>query len=251
MSLLKRLFGGGSPPPSAFNAALAPDAPVFVIGDLHGCHRQMVALEAQMQARDPAAMRVYVGDYVDRGEQSADVLRAIYAMRDDPQVICLIGNHEDMLFDFLDEPATKGARWLRYGGLQTLASFGIGGVTAGTKGEALIPVAAALDEAMGPDLLHWLRRRPTIWQSGNVAVVHAGADPATPLQAQSANTFKWGHPAFDTTPRGDGVWVVHGHTIVDRATASAGRIATDTGAYATGTLTAAYITPDDVTFLQT
>ena len=75
-----------------------------------------------------------VGDYVDRGEDSAGVLRTLFARRDDPKLICLTGNHEEMLLSFLDQPVEKGERWLRYGGMQTLASFGVGGVNPSSKG---------------------------------------------------------------------------------------------------------------------
>lgn len=210
----------------------------------------MQALQDQMIARDPQAHRVYVGDYVDRGDHSADVLRALLAQRDDPQVTCLIGNHEDMLLGFLDDPAKKGARYLRYGGLQTLASFGIGGVTATSEAEAITEAATALSTAMGTDMIAWLRGLPTLWQTGNLAVVHAGADPAMPLSMQADKILKWGHPDFDNVLRTDGHWVAHGHTIVDEAHATDGKIAVDTGAYATGRLTAAYVSHDGVQFLQ-
>jgi len=249
MSFLKRLFGGATPP--RFDAPLAPDAPFFVIGDLHGCQPQLTTLLQQMQDHDPDATRVFVGDYVDRGDDSAGVLRGLFAMKDDPRVTCLTGNHEDMMLGFLDSPEAKGQRWLRYGGLQTLASFGIGGVTNSSEGTALITARDALVDAMGADMLAWLRGLPTTWASGNVTVVHAGADPATPLTLQSDKTFKWGHKDFETILRTDGIWVAHGHTIVDQAAAQNGRIAVDTGAYATGQLTAAYITTGDVTFVQT
>jgi serine/threonine protein phosphatase 1 len=254
MSFLKRLFGkhplGGSAT-SHFDSPIAPTAPVFIIGDLHGCQPLLTELLDKMAAKDATAPRVFVGDYVDRGEDSAAVLRALFAMKDDPSVICLAGNHEDMMLGFLDHPETKGQRWLRYGGLQTLASFGIGGVTNSSEGEALVTTCAALKDAMGHDLIDWLRTLPATWQSGNLVVVHAGADPMTPLMLQSDKTFKWGHRDFATVLRTDGIWVAHGHTIVDTANADGGKVALDTGAYATGQLTAAYVTAGDVTFLQT
>ena len=83
-----------------------------------------------------------------------------------------------------------------------------------------------------------------------MAVVHAGADPSEPMALQTDEVLKWGHRDFMDRPRTDGVWVLHGHTIVDQASATAGRIAIDTGAYATGTLTAAHVTDGDVRFLS-
>lgn len=253
MPLFKRLFGkstASAPPAPVFDAPLTPADPVFVIGDLHGCARQMRDLQAQMQARDPDAHQVYVGDYVDRGDHSKEVLEALFALRDDPKVTCLRGNHEDMMLAFLADPTANNARWLRYGGLNTLGSYGIAGVTHSSPPEALQETMAKFQAALSPDMQHWLEALPSVWQSGNLAVVHAAADPGLPIALQADQTLKWGHQAFFSTPRSDGIWVAHGHTIVEEAGAEAGRIAVDTGAYATGRLTAAYITPETLDFLQ-
>lgn len=249
MSLLKRLFSTPAPVP-AFDAPLATEGPVFVIGDIHGCFDRMTALQAQMQSHGPQAHQVYVGDYIDRGEQSAQVLRALYALRDDPKKTFLRGNHEDMMLGFLQDPADKGARWLRYGGLNTLGSYRISGIPQNSDETTLTATADKLREAIGPAIIHWLDTLPVQWQSGNLAVVHAAADPALPMALQADRTLKWGHPDFMTTPRSDGIWIAHGHTIVEEAQAAAGRIAVDTGAYATGRLTAAYIASGELRFLR-
>lgn len=254
MALLKRLFGSKNnqiPDLAPFEAPLAPDLPFFAVGDVHGCLPQLRKLQDQIKAQDNDAPVVYVGDYVDRGEDSAGVLRTLFEMREDPKVVCLAGNHEEMMLDFIDEPVGKGERWLRYGGLQTMASFGVGGVNLTAKGDALVEVARRFTEAMPPEMLAWLRDLPSMWQSGNVAVVHAGADPAIPIALQGTKTLAWGHRNFQTDPRQDGIWVLHGHTIVDTPYARDGRIAVDTGAYATGQLTAAYVQVGDVDFLST
>src|SRR6056297_3043779 len=97
----------------------------------------------------------------------------------------------------------------------------------------------------------WLRARPLSWRSGNVWALHAGADPHQPLDSQGDEVLLWGHPAFRRSPRRDGQWVVHGHTIVEHPHTAEGRIAVDTGAYATGRLSAALIECGAVRFLQT
>jgi len=190
MSLLKRLFGKSMPTPAAttaFTAPLAPETPVFVIGDLHGCQRHLTQLQTLMQAKDPDAPQVYVGDYVDRGEQSLQVLQTLYARRDDPMQICLRGNHEDMMLSFLRDPAEKGARWLRYGGLNTLGSCGIAGL-APTKNnpETLIATADKLREALGADLSRGgaCRSRPCLTDGPT-----SGSDPE-----MGASRF-YDHPA--------------------------------------------------------
>lgn len=99
-------------------------------------------------------------------------------------------------------------------------------------------VATGLQAALGPELTGWLAGLPTSVLSGTVLAVHAAADPRAAPQAQPEDTLMWGHPDFFRIPRRDGIWVVHGHSIVPAAAAARGRIAVDTGAYASGVLSA-------------
>jgi len=251
MSILKRLFSGGKPkraPLPAFNAPVLPDEAFFAIGDIHGSHNHLIAALSGIEEQAKAPTIICVGDYVDRGEQSADVLRTLKERSDrlGSAFVCLMGNHEQMMLKFLDDPEANGERWLRYGGLQTIASFGVG---LGPKRD-LVTVRHQLTEAMGHELTEWLRTLPTQWVSGNVAVVHAGADPLVPIKDQRSAHLLWGHPEFEIIPRNDGVWVVHGHTIVPDPYAEQGRIAIDTGAYATGKLSVAHIFGSEVEFLR-
>lgn len=218
----------------------APAAPITVIGDIHG---RLDLLTKALAA--PRHKTILVGDYIDRGEDSAGVLRTLMTCDD---LICLIGNHEEMLLNFLGDPARHGAQWLRYGGLQTLASFGITGARETSDAAAFVATRDALMVQMGEAMITWLTTRPNLWQAGNVVVAHAGADPARPLSDQDIATLRWGHPEFEKTDREDQIWVVHGHTIVAEPTKTRGRINTDTGAYATGRLTAAHISDQGVTF---
>ncbi|WP_299288166.1 metallophosphoesterase [uncultured Tateyamaria sp.] len=222
---------------------VAPDSPFIAVGDIHG----RADLLARFLDTTPPHPIVCVGDYVDRGDSSAEVLRMLRAR---PDITCLSGNHEVMLLAFLKNPTGEGPRWLHNGGLQTLASFGIASVSQISGAEALMRARDQLYEAMGPDLIAWINGLPAYWQSGNVAVVHAGADPVRKLADQQIDTLHWGHPNFMKTPRVDGIWVVHGHTIVDAPSATQGRIAIDTGAYATGRLTTALVAPGRTTFTE-
>jgi len=217
-----------------------PAQTLCVIGDIHG----RADLLASALGRGSGQI-VCVGDYVDRGEDSAGVLRLLMD-RDD--VVCLMGNHEEMMLKFIDDPVRHGARWLRYGGLQTLASFGVTGVTETSEGAALQHAQETLVQNMGQDMLTWLSARPNVWQSGNIVVTHAGADPARPIGDQQASVLRWGHPDFGRIPRRDGLWLIHGHVIVDEPRVENGRVNVDTGAYATGRLTMVKITRGDITF---
>lgn len=236
MKMLLERFGIGRGFPQ-----IAPDQDLAIIGDIHGCARQLSRAIASVQG----AQIICVGDYIDRGEDSAAVLRMLYEA---PEIICLMGNHEDMLIQFLDQPTKSGSRWLRYGGLQTLASFGISQVAETLPVDKLVEVRDKLRAVMGDDLENWLRSLPSYWQSGNVAVTHAGADPLAPVGQQKSQTLRWGHPSFNKTKRRDGIWIVHGHVVVDNPTIQSGRVNIDTGAYATGRLSMAKITGGSVTF---
>jgi len=229
---------------------LAPETPFYAIGDVHGRDDLLAQLLDQL---DPMHPVVFVGDYVDRGEDSAGVLRRLESLTSDPdaRVYCLLGNHEEMLLSFLDYPEQRGRSWLRNGGLQTLASFGVSGISEASPEAARVAASRSLRAAMGDTLIDWLRQRPLYWRSGNVAVVHAGADPAEPIEDQPAKTLMWGHPAFHTTSRQDGIWIVHGHTIVEAPLAREGVISVDTGAFATSHLTVAGISSGSVEFYST
>ena len=229
-------------------AAPAPDGPLAVIGDVHG----MAALFARMLDRlareAPQARVTCVGDLIDRGEHSAQTLLAAHALRH--HVSVLLGNHEEMLLRFLDRPCREGPRWLRHGGLQTLASFGIGGLSQSAQGARLEAAALALRAALGPDVEAWMRGLPRFCRTGNIVVTHAGADPRAPIDAQSGQALTWGHPDFGRHSRSDGVWIAHGHRIVAEPMCQNGVISVDTGAFAGGGLSAAVIVPGEVHFLR-
>lgn len=221
-----------------FDAPLDVPAPVAVIGDIHGCDQLLAQLLDKIAQADPTGIQIVcVGDYIDRGDGSAAVIDLLL---DRPDIICLKGNHEAMCLRFLDDPDKHGARWLQYGGLQTLASYGVAGPAAdGTRPFQRVRDDLAL--AMGDRRITWMQDLATSWRSGNLLITHAGADPARGPDDQRPQDMIWGCAAFDATPRTDGLWVAHGHVIQDTPTAQDGRIAVDTGAYATGRLTAAIL----------
>ena len=236
------------------------DWPHYVIGDVHGRIDLLRALSAQIVADARArpgmgaARIVYLGDYVDRGDASADVLNHVYRLNlaQPERHICLRGNHEAMMLDFLHDPAERGTRWLRHGGLQTLASYGIGGLTERSSPEAILEASDRLHRALPEGIADWLANLPTLHRTGNLVCVHAALDPTVPPEASSERCRLWGKQEFYRDRRSDGLWVVHGHTIVENAgTTANGRLELDTGAYATGRLTAAGFNDVDMWLLST
>jgi serine/threonine protein phosphatase 1 len=213
----------------------SPDGVVYAIGDIHGCVDKLGALLDAIDedmARNGKGTLVFVGDYIDRGTDSADVLSFVSQMTQTypDQFIALMGNHERMMLDFLAEPTGPAQRWLE---------------------QALRETARALREAIGPDLITWLSTLPLSWSSGDLWVVHAAADPNVAMEDQQADTLLWGIDSFLKSERRDGLWVAFGHRPFDKPFARKGRIACDTGAVYGGALSAARIDPENgVTFLS-
>jgi serine/threonine protein phosphatase 1 len=218
---------------------------VYAVGDIHGCYDLMKALLAKLAAdyAQRAAGRrpilVFVGDYVDRGPDSDKVLEALVWLkrRRDLEVHLLKGNHEQALLAFFDAPE-EAEPWLRYGGLETLAAYGV--TLAAEAGPA--ELTRARDELlarMPASHLKLLLGLELMVEVGDYAFVHAGVRPGAPLARQTETDLLWIRQGFLDVDGPFEKTIVHGHTWLDhRPQLMAGRIGLDTGAFATGVLTA-------------
>lgn len=249
-SLLRDFFAPGKPA-----AVPAPEVPeglcVYAVGDVHGQRRELERLIALVEA-DAERMRgesglepllVFLGDYVDRGPDSRGVLDRLCALQARSEagsgVACrfLAGNHEAAMLDFLREPAA-GAEWLSYGGAETLASYGVR-ASVGTADPARCrALRDALEERLPDEHRRFLNALEPMVVLGGYAFVHAGIRPGLPLSRQRPQDLQWIREPFLSWNKPHEKVVVHGHTVVDRPEFLSNRIAVDTGAYATGILTA-------------
>jgi serine/threonine protein phosphatase 1 len=202
-------------------------AVTYAVGDIHGSLAKMQALiGACRQHADGRAMRlVFLGDYIDRGPDSAGVVRAMMALRDElqDQLVALMGNHEAWLLSVLDRDAAERA-WLFNGGTQTLLSYG---------------VRAASD--LPRDHVEWMRSLRLSYDDGRRLFVHAGVNPEWPLDAQTEHDLLWIREPFLTDGRDYGRLIVHGHTPLetDKPDLRPNRLNLDTAAVFGGPLTAA------------
>lgn len=236
-----------------FTAPLAPDETFYAVGDVHGMDDALGDMIAVIDA-DAAAQGienhriVMVGDYTDRGPDSKAVIDRLMTLQAErgEQFICLLGNHDDYILKFLDDP-TKADRWLRLGGTDTLWSFDIR-LFEGASDEEKQRAAKVFEAAMGPERVQFFRNLRLSFQSGNVFVAHAGAEPNTPIEDQKKSDLIWIRNV--TKARKDGIWVVFGHTVQSDPIKKDGRIAIDTGCVFSGNLTAARIGPDACRFMQ-
>jgi serine/threonine protein phosphatase 1 len=225
---------------------------LYAIGDVHGCLAQLMELEhliiADARHFDGERWIVMLGDYVDRGPDSAGVIDHLVAPA--PQGIerfCLVGNHETMMLDFIAAPSS-GSAWLKLGGIETLASYGI---DANAIDWSDRQAASAVLRSMIPsEHIEFLRRIPLYLSLPNTVLVHGGVRPGIPLDEQVEEDLLWIRPPFHDAARADGLRVVHGHTPSLEPVVTPFRIGVDTGAYATGRLTAVRLEPGSHAFFS-
>jgi len=230
---------------NVFDADIQPDERLFVIGDVHGRADLLLKL---LEKAPEEVRKVFVGDLIDRGEESAEVLSIVHKLCGSGAV-CVMGNHEKMMLDFLNRPEKNFRTWMRYGGFQTLQSFGVLLNKMEIDANNFEGIKEQLCEALPNDMESWLRNLPTHWSSGNVHIVHAAADPEVAMDRQNNQVLYQGCPNFFHKARKDSQWIVHGHTIVDHAVVEAGRIAVDTGAYLSERLTGVLIAEKKIDFI--
>ena len=169
----------------------------FAIGDIHGCRDKLERLmEHCANYADKRLFRyIALGDYIDRGPDSASVVRLMECLSTQKPdgILCLKGNHEDMLLGCLESPLDVGW-WLDNGGDATLQSYG-------AKWPTEIPA----------NHIEWMKKLPFFHDDGLRFFVHAGVDPTLPLDAQSEETMLWTREPYPETMN-PGRFIVHGHT---------------------------------------
>jgi serine/threonine protein phosphatase 1 len=231
---------------------------IYAIGDIHGRYDLMRALLAKIAAdyAGRAAGRrpilIFLGDYVDRGPDSAKVIEALLWLkrRRDLDVRLLKGNHEAAMLDFLEDPATATA-WLRFGGAETLAAYGVPPPEPDEGQAGLARARDELLERMPASHLRLLQGLELMLLVGDYAFVHAGVRPRTALAAQDPQDLLWIRKPFLEAAGPFEKVIVHGHTWVsDRPQVFDHRIGVDTGAFATGALTAIRLEDSELSVLQ-
>lgn len=217
---------------------------IYAVGDVHGMIDLLKALVRRI-LKDAAvfpefrARIVFLGDFIDRGDHSKGVIDQLIAYSQLTQVdwTFLRGNHEDSLLRFLKEPEF-GPQWVAFGGAQTFASYGVPLPSNRQDIEAWSVAADALAEAIGPSHMAFLENLSTSFSCGSYFFVHAGVRPGVPLAEQSKNDLLWIRGQFLHDKRNLPAIIVHGHSPDAEPFIDYRRIGVDTGAYATGRLTA-------------
>ena len=233
LSLFRRTIRAAAP------ESVAPEAiRIYAVGDVHGRADLLEeigsVIEADLASAPSTVITVLLGDYVDRGPHSSEVVDVLANGRFPTPIRALRGNHEQMLLQFLDAPAALDS-WRRYGGLETLHSYGVD-VTKPMLGEAYEETRDALLAALPAAHHQFISATEPSATYGDYFFCHAGVRPGVPLDRQRAEDLMWSREGFLGFDRSFGKIVVHGHTPVDAPDFRSNRINIDTGAFATSVL---------------
>jgi serine/threonine protein phosphatase 1 len=207
----------------------------YAVGDIHGAlHKLQTLIERCEDHAEGRPLRfVFLGDYIDRGPDSAGVidhLRALEA-RLPGRVITLMGNHEEMLLSIFDG-LVPVEHWIDQGGRETLQSYGI-------KNVSHLP----------QEHVDWMRALRVSHDDGRRFFAHAGVNPDYPLDAQDEHDLLWIREPFLSDPRDYGRLIVHGHTplMSRQPELRKNRLDLDTAAGYGGPVTAAVFSDDTTT----
>ena len=225
---------------------------IYAVGDIHGRADLLTQVFSRIDCdlnAYPAqeAIHVFLGDYIDRGNDSASVLDLLIGRGKTHQLYCLKGNHEIFLAEFLENPAVLKP-WARYGALPTLASYGLNPAPIETSKEKA-KLSESLRRALPESHSRFLAELRLSFCCGDYFFVHAGVRPRTPLAAQQEEDLLWIRDEFLLYEQPYEKIIVHGHTPVIEPEVRPNRINIDTGAYATGRLTCLRLEEDKIAFI--
>ena len=236
-----------------------PTSLMYAIGDIHGRHDLLQNLLALIK-KDMLTLKnreidkvsiVFLGDYIDRGHTSKEVLETLSTLKLGPaELVFLKGNHEAAVLDFIANPES-GASWVKFGGRETLSSYNV-------KIPGILGPKFDWDDCrqrfckrLPKHHLTFLNGLKSYQIIDEYMFVHAGIDPKKPVASQSDDEFLWIRTPFLESMIKLPYIVVHGHTPEPKPVWDGRRIGLDTGAYLSNKLTSARILDGDIKFLST
>jgi len=256
--MFSRLFKSQrpGPAPAALKASVPPGERVYAIGDIHGradlLDELLAMIDADNSARGPSRIRlIFLGDLIDRGPDSKQVVERVMDVKARyPETHILLGNHEEVFLQALRTGSLGALRYaLRIGADTTIQSYG---VTGPEYLRASIEQLLDLSQAAVPEShLAFMDDFEDMVFVGDYLFVHAGVRPDQPLDRQKISDLRWIRDDFLNYRGTLEKIVVHGHSISDEVEVTSHRIGIDTGAYASGVLTAMGFEGSERWLLQT
>lgn len=257
---VRRILGRPRPPSEAAPARdrlVLPADPelIYAVGDVHGCLPKLLRLEQKIvedaAAFDGIKVIVMLGDYVDRGPDSAGVIEHLLRPAPDGFFrVCLCGNHEDVFVHFL-QGMVPFESWIEFGAEETLLSYGLDRTALDGRGRKSRSVSAQdVLSVMPSEHVSFLRKLPVALSTPSCYFVHAGVRPGVELEAQAERDLLWIRKDFLESEERLPKLVIHGHTPSRQPTFANRRLGIDTGAYMNGPLTAARLWRRKISFLE-
>lgn len=237
---------------------------VYAIGDIHGRFDLLDSLiskiedDAEKLDSSTKVTIVFLGDYIDRGLQSRQIIDYFLSDRLSAfETVYLMGNHEEALLNFVQDP-NFGEKWAMYGGAETLFSYGLqppprglGASNPAAARDAWVTLWNQFRTTLPAEHLSFYQTLKVSHTIGDYVFVHAGLRPGVPIAQQSSEDMLWIREEFLAANGDFEKLVVHGHTPTDFVHRDNRRIGLDTGAYMTGRLTAAKFLDKDIEYLST
>jgi serine/threonine protein phosphatase 1 len=252
--VFKRLFGLTKETPSRIWNAPAGQR-IYAIGDIHGrrdlLDDLLMRIDSDDSARGPAQTQIiFLGDLVDRGSDSCGVVERLIQLREASSNIRLLkGNHEELLIRVYEGDKRATSLFHRVGGRETMLSYGMN--EADYDAVDLTELAELIPNHVPSAHIDFLKSFDDWIQAGDYLFVHAGIRPGLAIEEQETSDLRWIRREF-TEHKGEfSHMVIHGHTITEGVDEQSNRIGIDTGAFATGKLTAIGIEGSERWFLST
>jgi serine/threonine protein phosphatase 1 len=242
VSLFKRVIGRSEAVRSGSTSAIPHGRRVYAIGDVHGRLDllddllERIAIDDRDRGQADTQI-LFLGDLLDRGPQSREVVdRAMALVEGGIPVRFLMGNHEEVLLTALEGREGAMRFFIRIGGDKTLHSYGITGTEyRDASFEDLVELAR---QRIPAEHIAFLASFEDQVEIGDYLFVHAGIRPGVPFEEQKPSDLRWIREEFLGHPGDHGRIIVHGHTVTEAVEERHNRIGIDTGAYASGRLTA-------------
>lgn len=226
--------------PFLADAAGPPDMRLYAIGDIHGrldlLRDLHAAVAADLVRRPCRRFRViHLGDYIDRGPDSAGVVEHLVEFMRDGDAVCLRGNHDQFVPDFLADPLSTGEAWMRFGGDAALTSWGIDPLDMRLR--SMRSLRDAFARALPARHRAFFDALPHFERHGDYLFVHAGLRPGLPLTRQRPADMMTIREPFLSSSNDFDMVIVHGHTTVPEPVLRPNRVQIDTKAWASDRLT--------------
>lgn len=225
---------------------------IYAVGDVHGMADCLVDLLGRIdedRARNPIGESriVMLGDYTDRGPRSRDVVEMLSVLSERENFVCLRGNHDQWFESFLTAPG-EAEGFLHWGGIQTLASYG---VDPALEPRSDLELSRELARLVPTHHRRFLARLRHSHAAGDYFFCHAGVRPGIPLDYQDPHDLMWIRGEFHAHRGSFGKVIVHGHTPRDQVEFHPNRINVDTRAFDTGILSCVVLEGDKQRIIQT